>query len=55
MMSACSETRHSNHPHKHGSGCGHTAVKHDAHVDYLHDGHLHHVCMAITSTSTSSP
>jgi len=43
MMSACSETRHSNHPHKHGPGCGHTAVKHDAHVDYLHDGHLHRV------------
>jgi hypothetical protein len=43
MMSACSETKHSNHPHKHGPGCGHTAVKHDAHVDYLHDGHLHRV------------
>lgn len=28
--------------HKHGAGCGHTAVKHDDHVDYLHDGHLHH-------------
>jgi hypothetical protein len=33
---------HSNHPHEHGAGCGHTAVKHGNHVDYLHDGHLHH-------------
>lgn len=33
---------HPNHPHVHGSGCGHTAVKHEGHVDYLHDGHLHH-------------
>jgi hypothetical protein len=31
------------HPnHKHGANCGHTAVKHDDHVDYLHDGHMHH-------------
>jgi hypothetical protein len=34
---------HDNHTHKHGTGCGHTAVKHGDHVDYLHDGHLHHV------------
>jgi len=33
---------HENHPHKHGPGCGHTAVQHDGHTDYLHDGHLHH-------------
>ncbi len=30
------------HDHKHGPGCGHTAVSHDGHTDYLHDGHLHH-------------
>jgi|SRR5436309_2439659 hypothetical protein len=30
------------HPHEHGSDCGHTAVRHDDHVDYLHGGHLHH-------------
>ena len=34
---------HSGHPHAHGADCGHTAVKHGNHVDYLHDGHLHHV------------
>ena len=33
---------HADHPHVHGKGCGHTAVVHGDHVDYLHDGHLHH-------------
>ncbi len=32
---------HDNHPHVHGPGCGHTAIEHGGHVDYLHDGHLH--------------
>jgi hypothetical protein len=32
---------HAGHTHVHGAGCGHTAVKHGDHVDYLHDGHLH--------------
>jgi len=32
------------HPadHVHGPGCGHPAVPHGDHVDYLVDGHLHH-------------
>ncbi|MGL5865624.1 MAG: metal ABC transporter permease [Dermatophilaceae bacterium] len=29
------------HDHEHGSGCGHPAVAHGDHVDYLHDGHRH--------------
>jgi len=29
------------HPHQHGPGCGHRAVLHDDHVDYVHDGHRH--------------
>jgi zinc transport system permease protein len=29
------------HPHEHGPGCGHLAVPHDDHVDYVHDGHRH--------------
>jgi zinc transport system permease protein len=29
------------HPHQHGEKCGHPAVEHDDHTDYLHDGHLH--------------
>ncbi|MFO1477904.1 MAG: hypothetical protein U1F98_14815 [Verrucomicrobiota bacterium] len=39
-MSDCIE--HKNHSHKHGPGCGHVAVEHEGHTDYLHDGHLHH-------------
>jgi hypothetical protein len=33
---------HEPHDHEHGPGCGHTAVRHDGHIDYLHDGCLHH-------------
>ncbi len=29
------------HRHTHGPGCGHTAVVHGDHVDYLHGGHAH--------------
>jgi hypothetical protein len=29
--------------HVHGPTCGHAAVPHGDHVDYLVDGHLHHV------------
>ena len=28
--------------HVHGADCGHEAVPHGDHVDYLVDGHLHH-------------
>ena len=28
--------------HKHGPQCGHTAVRHGDHIDYLEDGHLLH-------------
>lgn len=31
------------HEHEHGPGCGHPAVEHGDHVDYLHDGHRHAV------------
>lgn len=33
---ACDE-----HPHEHGPECGHVAVPHGDHVDYVHDGHRH--------------
>jgi hypothetical protein len=33
---------HEDHTHQHGPSCGHKAVRHAGHVDYLHDGHLHH-------------
>jgi zinc transport system permease protein len=29
------------HPHVHGQDCGHVAVPHGDHVDYVHDGHRH--------------
>ena len=29
------------HPHEHGPDCGHVAVQHGDHVDYVHDGHRH--------------
>jgi hypothetical protein len=29
------------HDHIHGDGCGHRAVSHDDHLDYIHDGHWH--------------
>ncbi|CUR61608.1 ABC-type Mn2+/Zn2+ transport system, permease component [metagenome] len=31
------------HPHEHGEDCGHPAVPHADHVDYVHDGHRHAV------------
>jgi zinc transport system permease protein len=30
-----------NHQHEHGDDCGHQAVPHGDHVDYVHDGHRH--------------
>jgi zinc transport system permease protein len=29
------------HGHQHGPGCGHLAVEHGDHVDFIHDGHRH--------------
>jgi zinc transport system permease protein len=29
------------HAHQHGDDCGHLAVQHGDHVDYVHDGHRH--------------
>jgi zinc transport system permease protein len=29
------------HAHQHGRDCGHVAVKHGDHLDYVHDGHRH--------------
>ncbi len=29
------------HLHRHGPACGHPAVDHDDHIDYVHDGHRH--------------
>ena len=40
-MSAASHETHEDHGHTHGEGCGHVAVAHGDHTDYLHDGHAH--------------
>ena len=32
---------HAAHTHTHGPGCGHTAIAHEGHTDYLHNGCLH--------------
>jgi hypothetical protein len=32
---------HEGHAHTHGTGCGHQAIQHGDHRDYLHEGHLH--------------
>lgn len=38
---AVRRARNSDHPHRHFDGCGHPAVLHADHVDYVHDGHRH--------------
>jgi hypothetical protein len=39
----CPKTEHQHQDgHVHGPDCGHAAIKHDDHFDYLVDGHLHH-------------
>jgi hypothetical protein len=36
------EEAHEGHDdHEHGEGCGHEAIEHGDHVDYVHDGHRH--------------
>lgn len=45
VRDALSRHRHAvaerHHAHEHGTDCGHDAVPHDDHVDYLHQGHRH--------------
>ena len=31
------------HDHQHGPACGHLAIEHGDHIDYVHDGHRHAV------------
>ena len=54
-MTTSTEKHHPNHPHKHGPDCGHTAIRHDGHVDYLHgNNHLHHIHEDHVTTNMSS-
>ncbi len=32
---------HEQHAHMHGAECGHQAIQHGDHTDYLHNGHRH--------------
>lgn len=36
------EPVHGKHTHNHSIACGHTKIRHNDHIDYVHDGHLHH-------------
>ncbi len=40
-MSTPEHPIHAGHAHEHRPGC-HAAIQHQDHVDYIHDGHLHH-------------
>ncbi len=42
-VESTSHTITDEHPHEHGRDCGHPAVPHEDHVDYVHDGHRHAV------------
>ncbi len=33
---------HESQTHHHGARCGHMAIEHDGHVDFLDDGHIQH-------------
>jgi hypothetical protein len=57
-MSSC--TQHPAHSHQHGFACGHVAITHGDHTDYLHDGHLHymhldHVDEHVLEVSATNP
>ncbi len=41
MSTHTGTAEHSVAEHAHGESCGHEAVTHDDHVDYVHDGHKH--------------
>jgi hypothetical protein len=55
------EILHADHSaHAHGADCGHEAIDHDGHVDYLHAGHLHnahgdHVDEHMIAVSSTNP
>lgn len=40
-LAARRHRRAEGHEHEHGPACGHLAVAHGDHVDYVHDGHRH--------------
>src|SRR3984893_13898091 len=51
-MITCTEAHHPDHVHQHGPNCGHTAIRHDAHVDFMTA--ICTACTGIMLTSISS-
>jgi zinc transport system permease protein len=43
VVAAVAHQTTDDHPHEHGADCGHVAVPHGDHLDYVHDGHRHAV------------
>ncbi|WP_152190637.1 zinc transporter permease [Georgenia satyanarayanai] len=41
MSTTHAEAEHTTTEHEHGEACGHEAVEHGDHTDYVHDGHKH--------------
>lgn len=41
-METSTQSTGTGRPHQHGTGCGHTAIRHEGHTDYLQNGHLLH-------------
>ncbi len=41
MSSATTHAEHTLAEHEHGPGCGHEAVEHGDHLDYVHGTHRH--------------
>ena len=51
---------HGSHEHVHGPECGHSAVDHAGHTDFLHEGHLHqphgdHVDEHVVESDATNP
>ncbi|MEV7967932.1 hypothetical protein AB0O34_18360 [Sphaerisporangium sp. NPDC088356] len=43
MKVSTERRRHTDHDHVHQAGCGHVAIPHGDHVDYVHDRCIHRV------------
>lgn len=41
MSDQHTQAEHTVTDHEHNADCGHEAVEHGDHVDYIHDGHRH--------------
>ncbi len=37
------DMKHGEHYHVHADSCGHPRIRHNGHIDYIHDGELHNI------------